>query len=104
MPLISPSQIHAVLQAESGAPRGGHGGKLNLEKELELANLTPREVLENLASLMRSAESDSTRLRAAETSLKLNGLLDSDSARPDFSVTINIVDGDYTVNPILIPR
>jgi hypothetical protein len=71
---------------------------------LQDSNLTAEEVLENLSSLMRSAEADSTRLRAAETALKLNGLLDVDQARPDFSVTINILDGDYTVNPILIPR
>lgn len=102
MPLLSPSQIHAVLKKEA-APATASGPKTPLKKLLEDANLTPEECLENLASLMRSAESDSTRLRAAETALKLNELLTAD-AKPDFNVVINIVEGDYEINPILIPR
>lgn len=101
MPLLSPKQIHAVLQAESPSTRSTD---TSLAKLLENANLSPAEVLENISSLMRSGETDGVRVRAAETALKLNGLLNSDSARPDFSVTINIMDGDFAVNPILIPR
>ena len=59
----------------------------------------------NLSSLLRSGENDGVRLRAAEMGLKLNKLLGDDSQRPDFSVTINIVDSEFTsLNPILIPR
>lgn len=101
MPLLSPSQIHQVLRQEKPATPSTPN---ILPKLLENANLTAPEVLENLSSLMRSGESDSTRLRAAETALKLNGLLDSETVRGDFVVNITIVDGEFSLNPILIPR
>lgn len=107
MPLLSPSQIHAVLRQELPANAGG--AKVTrqqdkLDKLLENANLSKEEVLENLSSLLRSGETDGVRLRAAETALRLNGLLQSESERADFSVTINILDSDFSVNPILFPR
>src|SRR5580698_6005258 len=101
MPLISPRQLHAAL----GSPTPQKlQNKKDLVELLENNNLTPDEILLNLSSLMRSGENDGVRLRAAEMGLKLNKLLGDDSQRPDFSVTINIVDSDYSLNPILIPR
>ena len=104
MPLLSPSQIHKVLREEglAGATKAAVG---SLQDLLEKNSLTPDEVLENLSSQMRSAENPATRLRAAEIALKLNGLLNSDENRPDFHITINIIDSDFSgVNPILLPR
>jgi len=106
MSLLNPKQIHEVLAAELGhAPAALKADpKGTLEKLLFKNNLTADEVLDNLSSLMRTAEGESTRLRAAETALKLNGLLDSDGPKNDFSVTINIIDNEFSVNPILVPR
>lgn len=103
MALLSPNQIHAALKKPDGQTK--NLGRKDLVELLENNNLTPDEILMNLSSLMRSGENDATRLRAAEMGLKLNKLLGDDSQRPDFSVTINIVDGEFTsLNPILIPR
>ncbi len=101
MPLLSPNQIHAALKPALREK----SEKTNLLSLLEDANLTPQEVLENLASLMRSGETDGVRLRAAEVGLKLNGMLTDTNTKPDFTVTINIMDGEFRdLNPILIPR
>lgn len=107
MPLITPSQIHKVIKAEiAPSDRAAEKQTLTkLSKLLEDANLTAPEVLENLSSMMRSGESDGVRLRAAETALKLNGLLDSDTEKNQFSVQIIIKDSQFaSINPILIPR
>lgn len=104
MPLLSPSQIHQALKpVQSLAKR--ENGKTELSELLANNNLSPDEILMNLSSLLRAGENDGVRLRAAEMGLKLNKLLGDDSQRPDFSVTINIVDSEFTsLNPILIPR
>lgn len=104
MPLLSPSQIHQVLNKDQNLKLHSTEGRSNLQKLLHDNNLTPDEVLMNLSSMMRGAESDSTRLRAAETALKLNGLLDTDVEKNNFSVTIIINDSQFGTNPILIPR
>lgn len=101
MPLLSPNQIHQVLRQEKVETTTSE--PKNLKRLLEDSNLTAPEVLENLSSLLRSAESDTTRMRAAETALKLNGLLNGD-VQPDFNITIVIQDSEYSINPILIPR
>lgn len=104
MPLLSPSQIHKVLK-ECSTAAASKAAVGSLQDLLEKNSLTPDEVLENLSSQMRSAGNDATRLRAAEIALKLNGLLNSDENRPDFHITINIIDSDFSgVNPILLPR
>jgi len=104
VPLLSPSQIHEVLKKELPARSANGDNPGVLARLLENSNLTPEEVLLNLSSLLRSGETDAVRLRAAETALRLNGLLEKDSAAQNFSVTINIHDSDYSINPILIPR
>ena len=102
MPLLSPSQIHQVLRQE--LPRERIEGKESLEILLENSGLTAPEILDSINNLMRCGENDSVRLKAAETALKLNGLLDRDG-RETVSVNIIIHDSEYTsINPILIPR
>ena len=102
MPLISPQQLHSALRQ---APAKELNKRSDLVELLENNNLTPDEILLNLSSLMRSGENDGVRLRAAEMGLKLNKLLGDDSQRPDFQVTINIIDSEFaSLNPILIPR
>ena len=100
MPLLSPSQVHGALREVRKADKN----ETDLSKLLADNNLTAGEVLDNLSSMMRSGDSDSVRLKAAETALKLNGYLGRDDERPDFNVTIIIQDGEFSVNPILIPR
>jgi len=119
MPLLTPTQIHpreinAVIRP-SQSDRAAAAGELSadgvpnakgLRTLLEKHNLTADDALESLGDVMRSGGSDAIRHRATETALKLNGLLDKDSNKQDFHVTINILDGDYNsgLNPILLPR
>lgn len=101
MPLLDPRQIHEVLKKETqAAPRRD---RAELSQLLEDANLSPSEVLDQLSNVMRCGETEGNRLRAAETALKLNGLLTPEDNR-DFTVIININDSQFEVNPILIPR
>ena len=106
--LLTPSQIHQVIKRELPAESRTGAEKTTLtklSKLLEDSNLTAPEVLENLSSLLRSGETDGVRLRAAETALKLNGLLDVDTEKNQFSVQIIIKDSQFSsINPILIPR
>ena len=102
MPLISPQQLHSALKIQ---PTKELNKRSDLTELLKDNSLTPDEILMNLSSLMRSGENDGVRLRAAEMGLKLNKLLGDDSQRPDFQVTINIIDSEFaSLNPILIPR
>lgn len=102
MALLSPSQIHAVLKEEAKASTKDAS---NLQNLLEKHQLTADDALESLNSNMRFGDSSSIRQRAVETALKLNGLLDSDNTKPDFHVTINILDSEFSgMNPILLPR
>lgn len=102
MPLLDPKQIHAVLQRE--AIPAARRERSDLSQLLEDANLSPSEVLEQLSNVMRCGETEGNRLRAAETALKLNGLLTPEDHR-DFTVIINISDSEFgDINPILIPR
>jgi hypothetical protein len=105
MALLSPSQIHSALREVQKTKPANPDDPVNLKELLVKNNLTPDEVLDNLSSQMRTAETPATRLRAAEVALRLNGLLDSDTTKPDFHVTINIIDSEFSgTNPILIPR
>ena len=102
MPLLNPSQIHAVMREVRG-PLDSE--EKDLKRLLHENNLSPSEVLDTLASVMRGGENDNTRLRAAETALKLNGMLFNNESPQIPHVTIIINNGDVgAVNPILIPR
>lgn len=114
MPLLSPSQIHQTLRAiDKSAPKSLKPAEENplenkLQVLLESQSLGVEEILMNLSSLMRSAESDSVRTRAAELALRLHGFLQTTSPKDQVGqqiVQIVIQDRDFTeVNPILIPR
>lgn len=102
MPLLNPSQIHAVLKETKLSPN--EEGERGLKGLLEDNNLSPAEVLDSLASIMRGGENESVRLRATESALKLNGLLNNNEGVVIPHVTIVINNGDFELNPILIPR
>lgn len=103
MAILSPSQIHKVLIEEAAVHSPKNAGSLTAL--LEKHSLTPDDALLELRNAMVSGGSDSTRQRAIETALRLNGLLDTDQNRPDFHVTINILDSEFSgMNPILLPR
>lgn len=105
--LISPKQLYEVLKEETPRAIPTNGGrKGDLSKLLDNANLTAPEVFEHVALLMRGAETESVRMKAAEIGLKLNGFLQTDDeTKRDFNVTIVINDIDHAgINPILIPR
>jgi len=103
--LLNPKQIYEVLKAETPPPARPQSHTSELSNLLEKNNLTADEVLCNLSSQMRSAESDAVRFQATKAALQLNGLLDSKDERSNFNVTINIIDSEFSsCNPILIPR
>ena len=106
MSLLNPKQIYEVLQAEKGpTQKVSDLDPKSLSTLLAKNGLTPDEVLEQLSHQLMTAETPATRLRAAEIALRLNGLLDSENTRPDFHVTINILDSEFSgMNPILLPR
>lgn len=110
MPLLSTSQITAVLKKERLSENGNplpfsKDPKAHLRRLLDDANLSPEEILENLSSQMRSAESDAVRLGAAKVALQMQGMLSDENNGAQFNVVININDSEYVdVNPILIPR
>src|ERR1043166_6005199 len=104
MPLLSPSQIHQVVRQETPLREKKEDQKKELEILLENSGLTASEILESVSNIMRCGDSDTVRLRAAETALKLNGLMERDGHE---SVSVNIIihDSEFTsINPILIPR
>ena len=102
MALLDPKQIYEVLKSEKPKPAASPE---NLKGLLEQNGLSPNEVLEQLSHQLMTAETPATRLRAAEIALRLNGLLDSENTKPDFHVTINILDSEFSsINPILLPR
>lgn len=106
MSLLSPKQIYEVLREQNPKlPVETKGGSINLQALLAKNGLTPDEVLEQLSHQMMTSETAASRLRAAEIALKLNGLLDSDNTKPDFTVNITIMDSEFSGgNPILFPR
>ncbi len=109
MALLSPTQIHPqqikAALAESRIEKSEPLNARSVQELLAKHQLTADDALECLGDAMRSGESSAIRQRATETALKLNGLLDKDSNKQDFNVTINILDSEFrNQNPILIPR
>ena len=103
--VISAAGVRNVLKT-SGVIRSSSPDDFDITELLDEAGLTPREILTEVGSLMRCGDSSPVRLRAAETGLKLNGMLQNDEGpRVPFQVNIVINDGHHKgVNPILVPR
>ncbi len=105
MSLLNPKQIYEVLQAEKPQRPATAVDPESLSALLAQNGLTPNEILEQISHEMKTAETATSRLTAAKVGLQLNGLLDSDNTKPDFHVTINILDSEFSgMNPILLPR
>ena len=77
-----------------------------LEQILVEKNLSLPEILSDLSNILAGGENSSVKLRAAETALKLHGLLTNKGEEGgSVSVTINIQDAEFgSCNPILFPR
>ena len=104
MSLLNPNQIYQVLKDELPKP-GRRSDPDSLAGLLAKNGLTPDEILEQISHEMKTAETATARIGAAKVGLQLNGLLDSDNTKPDFHVTINILDSEFSqMNPILLPR
>lgn len=109
MSLLNPSQIHKVLSNSGVSPPpraiASPGEESSLKQLLIDHELGPENLLEQLRALTMMADSDSTRLKAVDTGLKLNGLLAKDEMNYAPVVNIIIKDSEFaSVNPILIPR
>lgn len=77
----------------------------SIKEQLGAAGLSLESTLATVSHLMDHADSDAIRLKAAEDSLRIHGLM-KDQAAPPPSVTIIIQDPSAPsgINPILIPR
>ena len=99
MPLLSPISIDRALQ-EAGISK-----PKTVREALDAAGLAIPDVVERLELIVSNSDSDSTKLRAIESILKMHGALE-DSSKQTQSLTIVIQDSDvsFDVNPILLPR
>src|SRR5437868_5245128 len=82
--LASPEKIKSLLSSLP-AP-----AEQSLSEKLKASGLSPENILDTLSYLMDSADADSTRLRAAETALKVHGLLTQNTSPIVPTVVINI--------------
>jgi hypothetical protein len=100
MPLLSPRQIRSVL-AETGTAKDQN----EITKLLEQNSIGPDNLIEELGSTIRGADSTAMKLRGIELGLKLNKLLGAGEDGPAAPV-VNIIINDavFAENPILIPR
>lgn len=107
MPILSPlskEQTEAVLK-EVRRPAAPESDEVNLKELLRNNNLSADETLDTLAAIMRGAENESTRLRACELAVKLNGLISDGEGAKIPIINIIIKDSEsISVNPILLPR
>jgi hypothetical protein len=101
MPLINPTKDFVKdLLRESNILDTKSLDQLLKDNNLDIDNL-----LSELRMILDSEESSTIKLRAIETGLRLNKVLDNKdqgSTMPTF--VINIQDNITSVNPILIPR
>lgn len=101
MPLLQVNQIKNVLK-ESGVTANE-----DIKAILARESLGPEELIGELGTVVRCADSSAMKLKGIETALKLNGLLrnDSDGATAPI-VNIIIHDSEFSqgVNPILLTR
>lgn len=103
MPLLSSKQLQSLKKEISPSPKSEEESLTSL---LEKKGLSKEQILQRLEYEMSCAEQPAVRVRAAETGLKLHGLLQKDSEVGN-SVHVNIVIQDSqfgSINPILIPR
>ena len=105
-PAISKEKIQNLLSILPST-----SSEKSLSEKLKASGLSPENILDTLSYLMDSADADSTRLRAAETALKVHGLLTQNASPVVPTVVINISGArgetnpnDRAVNPILLPR
>lgn len=99
MPLLSPKQIQNVLK-ETGIK-----DQKDVKKILEVEGLGVDELISELGSVVRGADSTAMKLKGIETGLKLHGLMKNDEVSQVPVVNIIINDSEFCeVNPILKPR
>lgn len=109
MPLISPLPIDttAVLREAQriSKPPKANTKKEDLQDLLDQNCIGSADVIDHLATIIRQGETEAIRLKALDTALKLNGLLQNDFQQivPTVNIIINSAK-EYSVNPILIPR
>lgn len=101
MPILKPEIQEALRQSGLLSPE-----KEGIEESLDRAGLSLSETLETLGDIQNNPTvSEGYRLRAAETSLKVRGLMkDQQQPLPAITIVINDPHSPIGINPILIPR
>ena len=98
MPLLRPD-IDKVLKS------AGIGDESPISKKMDENNLSLNSTISRLADLTENASSDSVRLNAINTALKMHGALkESGPAGTQVTIVINDPKSQNNVDPILFPR
>lgn len=102
MPLLSPAQIPEILQEARKTTKSENPE--TMKEILNRSGLTLEDIADNVACIMRGADSSSARLQAAKLAAEMQGILQKDEIKNPPSVTIVIQDSAVDINPILVPR
>lgn len=96
MPLMRPEITRAL--EEIGLSPKRSGDKKEINERLEEAGLGLDSILENLASMANSAESEHLRLRANETALRMHGVLTPENQGPTTPVVKIVIESSTPVD------
>lgn len=103
MPLIDTQNrttIHEIVRETLQSQ-----GPQDMREKLDEAFLSESSLLESLRSIVETGQSDSVRLNAIQTALKMHGSLqERPMTVPTVNITINGTNQVLGVNPILLPR
>lgn len=109
--LVPPAQTPSQEKIDSAVSdllkSAGINPAADLATKLAENNLSTEDCIAQLSDIVRNGENrDGVRLRAVETGLKLNRVLDNEKTGPttNFTIVINDPRGAVGINPILIPR
>jgi len=102
LPILSP-EIQKVLKSVGLADKATD--KSDLAERLNASGLSLESTLSTVSRIMDHGDSDVIQLQAANTSLKLHGLMkDAGAVVPSVTIIIRDSAGPIGPNPILIPR
>lgn len=105
MPLIKP-EVQRILR--KAGLKDQESENRSVDENLNLAGLSNEAIAEELTRLALNSQSESLKLRALETALKVRGALKETSQAPQFTIIIQNADNSTSqvpeVNPILFPR
>lgn len=102
MPLLRTGIAEALREAGISS---GSSDSENIKESLDRNGLSLDETLQLLGNEMVSGETSASRIRAAEVSVKLRGLMKETNVQlPSINIIISDPSAPTGINPILLPR